>query len=118
MLLLFAGMALGWELAAVPGLAVGSAVGALAAGGTMWAAAGPLLPAGTLRRALVGLIVTVALLGLLLLARRVPVVWIVCITLLGLGVLKGLRRHRPVDGAPPGAGAVAMAGTPLGEGGH
>lgn len=86
--LLPAGMLVGWRLDGVPGFAVGAAVGALVAAGGLWIAAAPLLPAHTLRRALMALLLTVALAAVLTVAARVPVVWLVCVLLLGGAVLR------------------------------
>ncbi|WP_139263737.1 hypothetical protein [Geodermatophilus africanus] len=94
--LLTTGTLLGWRMAAVPGLAVGVALGALAAAGVVWTAAGPLLPAGTLRRALLGLAVAVALTAALAAARTLPALWCLCVALVAVVLLRELRRDRPV----------------------
>jgi O-antigen/teichoic acid export membrane protein/LmbE family N-acetylglucosaminyl deacetylase len=93
--LLPAGMLLGWEIGSLPGLAVGAAIGAVAGGAGMAVAAAPLLPDGTFRSAVAGLAATAALFGLLFLARPVPVLWALAVLLLGVLVLRQLRR-RPV----------------------
>ena len=106
--LLPVGMLLGWEIGGVPGLAVGAAIGALAAGAGMTVAAAPLLPEGTLRAALAGLAATAALVGLLLLARPMPVLWVLAVLLLGVLVLRQLRR-RPAP-APANASSTEADG--------
>jgi O-antigen/teichoic acid export membrane protein len=98
-ILFAAGATLGWELGAVSGLAVGVAIGALAGAGGMWLVASPLLPDGTLRRALVGLALTAVLLGLLGVAHVVPVLWTVCVGVLGV-VVVGRVRQRAHPSAP------------------
>ncbi len=91
-----AGAMLGWQLGAVSGLAAGVAIGALAGTGGMWLVASPLLPDGTLRRALVGLAMTTVLLGLLGVASLVPVLWTVCVGVLGVVVIGQVQqRGRP-----------------------
>jgi O-antigen/teichoic acid export membrane protein len=98
---LSAGLLLGWEIGATPGLAVGTAVGSLAAAGALWLTAAPLLPEGTLSRAARALLTTGVVLGLLALARPLPVVWILGVVLLGGVVLRELRKQRPPGDADP-----------------
>jgi O-antigen/teichoic acid export membrane protein len=92
-----AGLLLGWRIDGVPGLAVGVALAALVSTGALWAAAAPLLPADTPRRAVRALAAAAALVGLLAAARAVPALWVVAVLLLGGVVLRLLHR---TDDAP------------------
>jgi O-antigen/teichoic acid export membrane protein len=96
--LLPTGLLLGWSLHGVPGLAVGGAVGALAATGALLVAALPLFPARTLRGALFALPLTVSLVALLELAGRVPLLWLCCVLLVGAAVLR-LSSRGPTSSA-------------------
>ncbi|WP_157936939.1 oligosaccharide flippase family protein [Geodermatophilus chilensis] len=91
-LFLAAGLGGGWQLAGVPGLAAGTALGALLGAGGLWVAATPVLPPGTLRRARSALLAAAALTTLLAGARSVPALWVGAVLLLGGVVLWQLRR--------------------------
>ncbi|MGY1682936.1 lipopolysaccharide biosynthesis protein [Geodermatophilus sp. SYSU D01176] len=91
-----AGLLLGWELGGVPGLATGVALAALVATGALWVAAAPLLPPRTTREAVRALLATGVVVVLLALARPVPVIWILAVLLLGGAVLHLVRRPQHV----------------------
>ncbi len=92
LVLMPAGMLLGWHVGGIPGLAAGVALAALVAAGVLWGTAAPLLPPRTPRRALHALLMGSAALGLLVAARPLPVLWIVAVLLLGVAVLWLSRR--------------------------
>jgi O-antigen/teichoic acid export membrane protein len=87
-----AALLLGWRVAGVPGLAMGVALAALLAAGALWAAAAPLLPPHTFRRALRALLATGVLVALLAVASSVPVLWVIAVLLLGGAVLRLVRQ--------------------------
>jgi O-antigen/teichoic acid export membrane protein len=87
-----AGLLLGWRTAGIAGLAVGVAGTTLLAAGALWVAAAPLLPPRTTRRALTALLAATAIGAVLTAAREVPVLWMVAVFLLGGVVLLLLRR--------------------------
>jgi O-antigen/teichoic acid export membrane protein len=94
MVLMAAGMLSGWWVDGVPGLALGAALGALSAAGALWFAAFPLLPGHTMRGALRALLVAGAVVALLALAGRVPVLWVCCVLVLGGAALRMSSRRQ------------------------
>ncbi|MEX5301177.1 glycosyltransferase family 39 protein [Kocuria sabuli] len=81
------GIAVGWQVDGVSGLAVGSAVGSLIAAAVLVVIARPKLPpgkAGTIRGALIA---TAVLTGLLAMAAAVPLIWLLATTAAGVLVL-------------------------------
>ncbi|TYC98993.1 hypothetical protein FQ377_08310 [Arthrobacter echini] len=91
-LFLPAGMAAGWHLDGVEGVAVGTAVASLASAMTLTLVAFPLLPPTTGRLALQGLLGGGALTLLFLLAGFQPLIWILVVLMTGAGILTGQRR--------------------------
>jgi O-antigen/teichoic acid export membrane protein len=95
--LMATGLASGWRIHAVSGLAVGAAAGSLSAAAALWVAAAPLLPARTTRRAAYALFLAGALAALLALAGRVPVLWVCCVLVLGVVVLRLAGQESPAS---------------------
>jgi O-antigen/teichoic acid export membrane protein len=83
-----AGLGIGWAAGGVTGLAVGAAVGAVVATAVLGALAAPVLPPGTTRDLLRGGAVAAILLGVLLLAAPIPVLWLACAAVGGLLALR------------------------------
>ncbi len=107
--LLPAGMAAGWILGGVPGVAVGTAGASLASAAILALIALPLLPRSTWRLALTGLLAGAALTLLLLVAGLVPPVWLLVVLMTGLGILAGQRRSHSQDtGTDPEQPAQAV----------
>jgi O-antigen/teichoic acid export membrane protein len=98
--LLSAGLGVGWALDGVNGLAVGAAVGALSATLVLAVLAAPALPHGTLGSTVRTALVAVALLGVLLLTARIPVLWLVCAAVGGLLALRPDLVRRAVHRKP------------------
>ncbi|MCC9144280.1 MULTISPECIES: glycosyltransferase family 39 protein [unclassified Arthrobacter] len=90
--LLPAGMAVGWSVGGVPGVAVGTAAASLASAAVLAIIAFPLLPRSTRRLALQGLLAGAVLSLLLLVAGLVPPLWILVVLMTGFGILAGQRR--------------------------
>ncbi|GAA4796302.1 hypothetical protein GCM10023200_35460 [Actinomycetospora chlora] len=86
-----AGLLGGWEMAGVDGLAVGGALGALAAGAVMVAAAAPYL-AGTARETAIEAGAAAVLTGVLALAHSHPVAWLLSVVVAGVIVRQRLAR--------------------------
>jgi O-antigen/teichoic acid export membrane protein len=93
-----AGLGVGWVVAGVVGLAIGAAVGAAATTGVLAVLTAPVLPpgaAGDLARCVA---IAAMLLGVLLVASSVPVLWLGCAAVGGLLALRpdlvarGVRR--------------------------
>ena len=102
--LLPAGMAVGWSLGGVPGVAAGTAGASLVSAAVLAAIAFPLLPRSTWRLAVQGLLAGAGLTLFLLVAALVPPIWLLVVFMTGLGILAGQRRtHRPGSDtdAPP-----------------
>ena len=91
------GMVVGWALGGVPGYAVGVTTGSLVGAAALWIATAPLLPPGTLLRAVRGLGLLAVLVPVLVVARQWPVAWIGCAVAVAVGVLALSRRRK--DGA-------------------
>ncbi|RFU22377.1 hypothetical protein [Geodermatophilus marinus] len=87
-----AGLLLGWQVDGIPGLATGVALAALLAAGALGVAAAPLLPPRTPRRALSALLAAGVVGALLQAAASVPALWVVAVLLLAGAVLRLLRR--------------------------
>lgn len=87
-------MGCGWAIGEVRGLAVGAAVGTLCACGALWVAAAPLLPPRTPARALHAGLVALVLGTALALASMIPLLWLGCVIVLGVTVLRCFRGTR------------------------
>ncbi|MEG9247447.1 glycosyltransferase family 39 protein [Arthrobacter sp. Soc17.1.1.1] len=98
--LLPAGMALGWTLDGVHGVAIGTAGAALASAAILAVIAIPLLPSSTGRMALRGLLAGAVLTLLLLVAGSVPLIWLLVVLMTGLGILAFQRRTQLPDAEP------------------
>jgi hypothetical protein len=99
------GLLLGWRLNQVQGLAVGAAAGALLAGAVLAVIARPLLPSGTGRLTITGMLGAAPLFVALQLMRSHPALWLTAVILAGAVILRGMR-HSEVEqgdlvGAPP-----------------
>ncbi len=86
--LVTAGLGAGWAVDGVPGLAVGTAAGTLAAAVVLVLLAAPALPAGTVRDTARTALAAAVLLVVLLLAAPLPVFWTVCAAVGGLASLR------------------------------
>jgi O-antigen/teichoic acid export membrane protein len=89
--LVLSGLVLGWQLRELVGLAVGGALGALAASVALAVLAAPLLPRGTARLALCGLASTGVLVAALQLVRFSPLLWLGAVGLAGAAALHSMR---------------------------
>jgi O-antigen/teichoic acid export membrane protein len=89
--LVLSGLVLGWQLRELVGLAVGGALGALAASVALAVLAAPLLPRGTARLALYGLASTGVLVAALQLVRFSPLLWLGAVGLAGAAALHSMR---------------------------
>ncbi|WP_197537375.1 glycosyltransferase [Modestobacter italicus] len=96
-------MLVGWEADSVRGLALGGALGAVAAAAALWALATPLLPSGSTARLASSLVLAAGLFALLQAARPHLVVWLTAVLVTGCAVLIGMRR------GPRSAAAVESA---------
>lgn len=90
--LLPAGMAAGWVIGGVTGVAIGTATASVVSATALTVIAFPLLPTSTGSMALRGLLGGVALTLLFLVAARVPLIWLLVVFMTGLGIL-GLQRR-------------------------
>jgi hypothetical protein len=91
------GLGVGWALDGVTGLAVGAAVGAVIATGALGVLAAPVLPSGTTGDLLRSGAVAAILLGVLLMAAPIPLLWLACAAAGGLLALRpDLVRRRAV----------------------
>ena len=103
-----AGLLTGWALGGVDGLAVGAAVGALAATAGMAVIAAPVLPAGTASATVRDGALAAVLLVLAWLTRGVPVLWLAVALLAGLLVLRAGRSAQSGGSPQPDAGRLRI----------
>ncbi|MBG6217350.1 O-antigen/teichoic acid export membrane protein [Arthrobacter sp. CAN_A6] len=95
--LVSSGLFLGWDWGGVPGIAIGCAVGAMAAACISAVIALPLLPPHSGRMATKGFIGGACLALVLALADRQPLVWLLAVFITGLVVLAQLKKGSTVE---------------------